>query len=98
MTNKKKKYYDMSNLLACDAHYSIMIGEKSTGKSYCPLVYAFDRYIKSEGVEKLGEGSMAYFCEKLFYLRYEDEWENEPKYAKLFLPDSLLLTESLSAF
>ena len=45
--SKKGNYYSMQKLLACDAHYNIMIGERSNGKSYSPLFYAFENYVKT---------------------------------------------------
>lgn len=45
--SKKGNYYSMQKLLACDAHYNIMIGERSNGKSYAPLLYAWEKYLKT---------------------------------------------------
>lgn len=46
---KKYKYYDASHLLKDypNAHYYVIFGERSNGKTYSALSYALDRYIKA---------------------------------------------------
>ena len=43
---EKLKYYSLKNILAKDAQYNIIFGERSNGKTYACLRYALDRYFK----------------------------------------------------
>lgn len=43
---QKIKYYSLSNILDRDAHYNMIIGERSNGKTYAVLKYGLERYIK----------------------------------------------------
>lgn len=40
------KYYSLDNILSKDAHYNIVIGERSNGKTYATFKYMLERYIK----------------------------------------------------
>lgn len=42
----KTKYYDISKLLKTNARYCICFGERSNGKTFQSLLYAFTQYIK----------------------------------------------------
>lgn len=42
----KLKYYSLKNILAKDAQYNIIFGERSNGKTYAALEYALERYFK----------------------------------------------------
>lgn len=46
---RKYKYYDIKHLLKDypDAHYYVVFGERSNGKTYSALSYAIERYVKS---------------------------------------------------
>lgn len=45
--NMKPKYYSLKNILAENAEYNIIIGERSNGKTYACLKYALEDYIKN---------------------------------------------------
>lgn len=50
MTNyRKSKYWDINEILKCDAHYNLVIGERSNGKTYGTLKYALEQYFKGKG-------------------------------------------------
>lgn len=40
------KYYDLRNILKKDAHYNMIFGERSNGKTYACLLYGLERYCK----------------------------------------------------
>lgn len=42
----KKKYYDMSKLLSCNANWNILYGMRSNGKSYAVKKYALEKAYK----------------------------------------------------
>lgn len=42
----KTKYYDITKLMKTDARYLICFGERSNGKTFQALLYAFKQYIK----------------------------------------------------
>lgn len=41
----KQKFYDMTNLLKCEAQYNILLGERSNGKSYQVKHYCIKRFL-----------------------------------------------------
>lgn len=41
---KKNKYYSLKNIISKNAHYSVIFGERSNGKTYAVLEYALERY------------------------------------------------------
>lgn len=43
---KKSKFYSLKNILAKDAQYNIIIGERSNGKTYSCLKYGLEQYVK----------------------------------------------------
>lgn len=45
MRAKKSQYYSLDAILAYNAHYNVIIGERSNGKTYACLSYALKRYI-----------------------------------------------------
>lgn len=47
----KKDYYSLKNILAKNADYNLIIGERSNGKTYACLKYCLEQYVKS-GYEK----------------------------------------------
>lgn len=47
------RYVDMKPLLKIPAHYRLMIGERSNGKSYAVLNYHLDKFIKSGYTEPI---------------------------------------------
>ena len=49
MAKKKEKikYYDISKILTTDAHYFIIFGERSNGKTYGSLLYCLEEYFKN---------------------------------------------------
>lgn len=42
----KEKFYDLKNILATNADYNIIFGERSNGKTYAVLKYLLERYAK----------------------------------------------------
>lgn len=44
---KKTKYYDLSEILKHNAHYNIIFGERSNGKTYAVLKYGVEQYFKN---------------------------------------------------
>lgn len=54
-TKKKKKdeiqYYSLNNILEVEAHYNVIIGERSNGKTYGTLLHAIDEYFNGNGGE-----------------------------------------------
>lgn len=50
--SKKSKYYTVKNILTKEAHYNLIFGERSNGKTYSVLEYALDLYFKTG--EQLG--------------------------------------------
>ena len=42
--NKKLKFYAIKNILTKNAHYNVIFGERSNGKTYSVLEYALERY------------------------------------------------------
>lgn len=54
-TKKKKKdeiqYYSLNKILEVEAHYNVIIGERSNGKTYGTLLHAIDEYFKGNGGE-----------------------------------------------
>lgn len=46
MSKKKDKYLDIRPILKIGAHYSILFGERSSGKSYAVLNYALEKYFE----------------------------------------------------
>lgn len=49
----KIKYYSLDNILAQNADYNIIYGERSNGKTTAVLRYALERHINSDYVEQL---------------------------------------------
>lgn len=45
--NKKTKFYSLDNILANNAIYNIIIGERSNGKTYACLKYALEKFVKN---------------------------------------------------
>lgn len=45
--SKQLKYYSLDAILAKDAHYNLIIGERSNGKTTAVLRYALEQYIKN---------------------------------------------------
>lgn len=43
----KRKFYSLKNILAKNAHYNVIFGERSNGKTYAVLEYALERYFKT---------------------------------------------------
>lgn len=41
------KFYSLKNILAKNANYNIIFGERSNGKTYAVLLYALEQYIKT---------------------------------------------------
>lgn len=54
-TKKKKKdeiqYYSLNKILEVEAHYNVIIGERSNGKTYGTLLHAIDEYFNGNGGE-----------------------------------------------
>lgn len=54
-----KEYYTVDNIIKTGAHYNIIIGERSNGKTYSALEYALEEYFKNGSqiayVRRLGE-------------------------------------------
>ena len=48
--SEKSSYYDIEPILKIPARYRVMFGERSNGKTYAVLVYAFKKYLE-EGSE-----------------------------------------------
>lgn len=42
----KLKYYTLDNILKCNAHYNLIIGERSNGKTFSVLDYGVENYCK----------------------------------------------------
>lgn len=49
----KQKYYTLKNILAKQAHYNLIIGERSNGKTYAVLKYGIEEYFKTNGESRL---------------------------------------------
>lgn len=45
----KLKYYSLKNILSKCAHYNMIIGERSNGKTYAVLKHGLEKYVKDEG-------------------------------------------------
>ena len=45
----KQKYYSLKSILATDAQYNIIFGERSTGKTYAVLKYGIEQYANRKG-------------------------------------------------
>ena len=43
----KNKYYNLNKILNKNAHYNIIIGERSNGKTYAVLEYALKKYVET---------------------------------------------------
>lgn len=43
----KLQYYSLSNIMERNAHYNMIIGERSNGKTYSVLKYGLEKYIKT---------------------------------------------------
>lgn len=43
----KSKYYTLKNILSKNAHYNVIFGERSNGKTYSVLEYALKRYFET---------------------------------------------------
>lgn len=43
----KERYYSLKNILAKNAQYNMIFGERSNGKTYAVLKYALKRYVKT---------------------------------------------------
>ena len=43
----KQKFYSLKNILARNAIYNVIIGERSNGKTFAVLQYALERYVKT---------------------------------------------------
>lgn len=41
------KYYSLKNIMKTNAHYNIIIGERSNGKTYAALEYGLEQYFKT---------------------------------------------------
>lgn len=54
-TKKTKKdeiqYYSLNKILEVEAHYNVIIGERSNGKTYGTLLHAIDEYFNGNGGE-----------------------------------------------
>lgn len=82
----KMKYYNLTKILKEEAHYNMIIGERSNGKTYAVLEYAIERYIKYGEQLALvrrwqddfrGKRSQAIFenhIENGVVEKYSDEW------------------------
>lgn len=46
LTGKENKYYSLDNILKLNAHYNVIFGERSNGKTYAVLKYAIQKYFK----------------------------------------------------
>lgn len=46
MALRKNKYYSLKNILSHNAHYNLIIGERSNGKTYACLEHAIKRYVE----------------------------------------------------
>lgn len=46
MRSKKTKFYSLDRILALNAHYNVIIGERSNGKTYAALKYGVEQYAK----------------------------------------------------
>ena len=44
---EKIKYYSLKNILEKNAQYNVIFGERSNGKTYAVLKYAFEQYMKT---------------------------------------------------
>lgn len=42
----KQQYYSLDNILSKEAHYNLIFGERSNGKTYAALKYAIEQYVK----------------------------------------------------
>ena len=45
--SEKIKYYSLKRILEYNATYNIIFGERSNGKTYAVLKYAFEEYMKT---------------------------------------------------
>ena len=45
----KTKYYSLKNILAKNAHYNVIFGERSNGKTYAVLKYGIEQYCTNGG-------------------------------------------------
>lgn len=45
----KQKFYTLKNILAKNAQYNVIFGERSNGKTYAVLKYALENYVKTGG-------------------------------------------------
>ncbi len=43
-----KKYYSLDNILKCNAHYNLIIGERSNGKTYSVEEYGIKDYAENK--------------------------------------------------
>lgn len=43
----KQKYYSLKNILAKNAYYNIVFGERSNGKTFAALKYGLEQYVKT---------------------------------------------------
>ena len=41
------KYYSLKRILDCDAHYNLIFGERSNGKTFAILKYGIEQYLKT---------------------------------------------------
>lgn len=49
MSNDNLQYYSLSEILKKHAHYNMIFGERSNGKTYSVLEYALKEYVKGHG-------------------------------------------------
>lgn len=47
MAKKQQKHYSLDNILARGAHYNVIIGERSNGKTYAVLEYGLKRFLET---------------------------------------------------
>lgn len=48
-TYRKTEFWDINPILKANAHYNVVIGERSNGKTYGTLVHALEHYFKTGG-------------------------------------------------
>ncbi len=49
--NGKPRFYSLDNILKRNAHYNMIIGERSNGKTYACIRFAIAEYFKHDGVQ-----------------------------------------------
>lgn len=68
--NNKEKYYDLGRILKLKAHYNIVIGERSNGKTYATLSYLIEDYYNNGNafgyIRRWGEDIKQYLMKQVF--------------------------------